>query len=166
MIAALATAMIVRDLLAIEGTALDAAVLVRAKPAEAFVDNLRVFAMKVGVHLHIAGAHVYLGTMLVHAMVMRLLPVVDAALAISRCTIVARRETRKAELKALLTLLMPLQMTNDVVLLAEDLALAGLVVAVEVFAQRLLAAQSILALQIRGNLSQILEVLLVLQECI
>lgn len=148
MIAALATAMIVGDLLAVEGTALDAAVLVCSKPAEAFVDNLRVFAMEVGVHLHIAGAHVYLGTVLVDAMVMRLLPVVDAAFAISRSTVIAGRETRKAELKALLTLLMPLQMTNDIVFLAENLALAGLIVAVEVFTQRLLATQSILALQI------------------
>lgn len=164
MIAALATAMVVRDLLAVEGTALDAAVLVCSKPAEAFVDNLRVFAMEVGVHLHVAGAHVYLGTVLVDAMVMRLLPVVDAALAISRCTVVAGRETRKAELKALLTLLMPLQVTNDVVLLAENLALAGLIIAVEVFAQRLLATQNILTLQIRRHLAQILEVLLVLQE--
>lgn len=164
MIAALATAMIMRDLLAVEGTTLDAAVLVRSEASETLVDDLRVLAMEVGVHLDIAGAHIDLGTVLVDAVVVGLLPVVGAALAIGGCTVVAGGETCEAELEALLALLVPLQVTNDVILLAQDLALAGLIVAMEVLTQRLLATQRVLALQIRGYLAQMLQVLLVLQE--
>lgn len=151
-----------RDLLAIEGTTLDAAVLVRSEASETLVDDLRVLAMKVGVHLDIAGAHIDLGTVLVDAVVVGLLPVVGAALAIGGCTVVAGGETCEAELEALLALLVPLQVTNDVILLAQDLALAGLIVAMEVLTQRLLATQRVLALQIRGYLAQMLQVLLVL----
>lgn len=55
-------------------------------------------------------------------------------------------------------------MAYDVIFFAQYLALAGLIVAVKMLAQRLLATERILALQIRGHLTQILQILLVLQK--
>jgi len=139
-VAALAAAVVVRDLLAKERAVLDAAVLVRPEAAEALVHDLRVLAVEVGVHLDIAGAHVHLRAVLVDAVVVGLLPVVGTALPVGRSTVVRRGEAGEAQLEALLALLVPLEVPDDVVLLAQDLALAGLLVAMEVLPQVLLPA--------------------------
>jgi len=165
-VAALAAAVVVRDLLAKEGAVLDAAVLVRPEAPEALVHDLGVLAVEVGVHLDIAGAHVHLRAVLVDAVVVGLLPVVGTALPVGRSTVVRRGEAGEAQLEALLALLVPLEVPDDVVLLAQDLALAGLLVAVEVLPQVLLPAQAVLALQVGGHLAQVLQNLLVLEECV
>jgi len=53
-VAALAAAVVVRDLLAKEGAVPDATVLVRPEAPEALVHDLGVLAVEVGVHLDIA----------------------------------------------------------------------------------------------------------------
>lgn len=107
-IAALATTMIVRYLLAVEGAILNATILVGAKTPETLVHNLRVLAMEVGVHLHIAGAHIDLGTVLVDAVIVGLLPIVGTAIAIGGRTVIRGGEPCEAQFEALLALLVPL----------------------------------------------------------
>jgi len=164
--ASLATAVVVGDLLAEKGAILDAAGLVRPEAPEALVHDLGVLAVEIGMHLDVTGAHIHLGTVLVDAVVVGLFPVVGATLSVGWCTVVRGGEAGKAQLEAFLALLVPLQVPDDVVLLAQDLALAGLLVAMEVLPQVLLPAQAVLALQVGGHFPQVLQYLLVLEQSI
>lgn len=153
-------------LLAVEGAILDPTVLVRPEPPESLVHDLGILSMEVGMHLDITGAHIHLGAVLIDAMVVGLLPVVGTSLSVGRSTVVRGGESGEAQLKALLALLMPLQVPNNVVFLAQDLALARLLVAVEVLSQILLSAKGVLALQIGGHFAQVLQVILVLKQSV
>jgi len=126
------------------------------KPAESLIDNLRVLAMEVGMHLDIAGAHIDLGTVLVDAVIVCLFPVVGTSLTIGGSTVIGGGESGESQFQTLFAFLVPLEMTNDVILFAQDLSLAGFIVAMKMLTKCLLTTKSILALQIRGHLAQIL----------
>lgn len=88
----------------------------------------------VGVHLHITRANVHLITVVVHAVVVRVL-VVMLALPVLDAAVVRRGKPVEPILERLLALLVPLQMPDDFVLLVQDLPPAERVVAVEVLVQ-------------------------------
>lgn len=95
-------------------------------------------------HLHVAGADVDLITVLVHAVVVRVLVVV-LALPVLDAAVVRRREPVEAILERFLPLLVPLEMANDFVLLVQDLPPAERVVAVEVLVQIFILALFLVA---------------------
>lgn len=100
-------------------------------------------------HLHIARTNVHLITVLVHAVVVRVL-VVMLALPVLNAAVVRRREPIEPILERLLALLVPLQVPDDFVLLVQDLPPAEGVVAVEVLVQVLVLALFLVAVVARG----------------
>lgn len=113
--------MIVRCPFAKEGAILDAAILVGSEPAESLIHNLRVLAMEIGMHGDIAGAHIDLGTVLVDTVIVGLLPVVGTSLTIGGGTVIGGGEAGESLLEALLAFLVPLQVSDDVILLLKIL---------------------------------------------
>lgn len=113
------------------------------------LNNCLVLPVVVGMHLHIARTNVHLITVLVHAVVVRVL-VVMLALPVLNAAVVRRREPIEPILERLLALLVPFEVPDDFVLLVQDLPPAEGVVAVEVLVQVLVLALFLVAVVARG----------------
>ena len=146
MIAVVPSTVKVRRLLAEEGTGLQEAVLRGAKALEALLDDGRVLAVVVGVHLHVTGADVHLITAPLQAVVVRLLAVVRTG-AEALHAVVRRAAAEEAVRQRLVALLVPLEVADHLLLLHEDARVAGGGVAVKVLAVVQLAAEGVAALR-------------------
>lgn len=146
MIAVVPSTVKVRRLLAEEGTGLQEAVLRGAKALEALLDDGRVLAVVVGVHLHVTGADVHLITASLQAVVVRLLAVVRTG-AEALHAVVRRAAAEEAVRQRLVALLVPLEVADHLLLLHEDPGVAGGGVAVKVLAVVQLAAEGVAALR-------------------
>lgn len=140
MVAVVALAMKVRRLLAEEGARLEQTIFGGAKALEALLDDGRVLAMVVGVHLHVRRADVHLVAATLQAMVVRLLAMVRAV-GEALDALVDGRTAKEAMGERFVALLVPLEVPNHLLLLHEDARVARLRIAMKVLAIVQLAAQ-------------------------
>lgn len=131
-----------------------AAFLGGAKPLEPLLNDGRVLAMVVAVHLHVRRANVHLVAVRLQTVVVRLFALVRTRGVLWR-TVVARREPQEAVVQALVALLVPLQVANDLLLFGQDFAQTHDVVAVIVVALVLRRTALVAALQVAGEAAQV-----------
>lgn len=94
--------------------------------------NGRILPMIIWMHLYVTGAYVYFITIVLQAMVMRLLPIMCTVQKL-RCTIVTRRKSQKSVRQTLIPFFVPLWMATDLFLFAEHFATARYIVAMVMF---------------------------------
>lgn len=149
----------VRRPLAGELAVLGGAVLGGAKPLEALLDDGRVLAVVVGVHLHVGGRYVDLVAVVVDAVVVGLLEVVGAgAHGVPLGAVVRLRVPHEAVLQRVVPLLVPLEVAYHLLLLDKDATAA--VEAVEVLpAAELLAvgAPALLPARVAPHVSRVVD---------
>lgn len=129
------------------------ALLRRPEPLKALLDDGRVLAMVVAVHLHIAGADVHLVAVRLHAVVVRLPPIVRTSDAELHATVVGRAEAQEAVLQTLRAFLVPLQMADDLLLFGQHFA--GAVGAMVVVTLGVRCAAGLTAVQVAGVLGEV-----------
>lgn len=112
-------AMKVCGTLAVEGAGGGTAVLCRPKSLESFLDDGRIFAMEVSMHLDVRSTDVNLVTTSLNTMVVGLPPVVGTR-AESLAAIVHWTVAHKAVLQGLLTFFVPFEMTHHLLFADKD----------------------------------------------